>query len=151
MNILSKKNICLTSKATTQKEMFTDIAKLAVSNGYATDISLIEKGLVKRESEGTTGMMDGIAIPHCQSENITSPGVFIFKSQHPIEWQAMDEKPVHFIVSLLIPKDEAGTTHLKILSTIARMLMKEDVKNELLNASDEVTILSILETNLKGV
>lgn len=150
MSIISIDNIKLNQDISSQQEAFAAIAKLAQDNGYSTSFSEAIDGLNKREAEGTTGMMDGIAIPHCQSERITKPGVFILRTNEGIEWQSMDGKPVKLIVSLLIPKDEAGTTHLKVLSTIARMLMKEDIKNNLLEADSNEAIYNILAEHLKG-
>ena len=61
----------------------------------------------------------------------------------------MDGKPTSFIISLLIPDNEAGTTHLKILASIARMLMKADIKESLLLANSEQEIENILNNYLK--
>lgn len=149
-DILLVKNIQLNQNMTNQEEVFGKIAQLAVENGYAESMELVKEGLILRENEGSTGMMDGIGIPHCQSTTIKKPGVFIMKTTNGIEWNSMDGEPVNFVVSLLIPKDEAGTTHLKMLSTIARMLMKEDIKKALLEAQQEEIILDILLTHLKG-
>ena len=60
----------------------------------------------------------------------------------------MDGKPTSFIISLLIPDNEAGTTHLKILASIARMLMKADIKESLLSANSEREIENILNNYL---
>ncbi|MBO0421220.1 MAG: PTS sugar transporter subunit IIA [Vagococcus fluvialis] len=150
MSIVSVENIKINQNISSQQEVFEAIARLAQDNGYSNSFSEIIEGLDQREAEGSTGMMDGIAIPHCQSDRITHPGVFIFQNKEGIEWQSMDGKPVKFIVSLLIPKGEAGTTHLKILSTIARMLMKEDIKNKLLQANSREEIYDILKEQLSN-
>ncbi|EOL41801.1 PTS system, fructose subfamily, IIA component [Enterococcus phoeniculicola] len=150
MSIISIDNIKLNQEIFSQQEAFSVIAELAQTHGYSTSISEVVKGLNERELEGTTGMMDGIAIPHCQSKKITKPGVFIIRTNEGIEWQSMDGQPVRLIVSLLIPDGEAGTTHLKVLSTIARMLMKDEIKTELLQAENKEAIYTILEEHLKG-
>lgn len=150
MSIVSVENIKINQDISSQQEAFEAIARLAQDNGYSNSFSEIIEGLNQRESEGSTGMMDGIAIPHCQSDRITHPGVFIIQNKEGIEWQSMDGKPVKFIVSLLIPKGEAGTTHLEILSTIARMLMKEDIKNKLLQANSREEIYDILKEQLSN-
>ncbi len=51
--------------------------------------------------------------------------------KNPIEWDSLDGKPTEVIIALLIPEQEAGTTHLKLLSKVARLLMKDDFKTQL--------------------
>ena len=69
MSIVSVENIKINQDISSQQEAFEAIARLAQDNGYSNSFSEIIEGLNQRESEGSTGMMDGIAIPHCQSED----------------------------------------------------------------------------------
>jgi PTS system fructose-specific IIA component len=68
-----------------QKEAFKYIAQKFVDGGVSNDFKKCYKGLKKRESEGTTGFNDGIAIPHARIKEITKAGVFVFKFKTPVE------------------------------------------------------------------
>lgn len=127
-----------------QQEVFTLIAEEAVKEGYGNDKEAILVGLKNRELEGTTGMMDGFAIPHAKSKSILKSSLIILKLNKGIEWDSMDGKKIEFVISLLIPEEEKGTSHLKLLSKVARLLMREDAKNDLKQAMTEIEIENVL-------
>ncbi|GEQ32990.1 PTS sugar transporter subunit IIA [Marinilactibacillus psychrotolerans] len=143
MGIDIQKSIIIDVSALTQQEVFNLISKEAVSNGYADNATLLLKALNEREAEGTTGMMDGFAIPHAKSKTIKKPAMVIFKLTEGVEWNSMDGKKIEFVISLMIPEKEKGTTHLQLLSKVARLLMKNDVKQLLKNANSASEIDSI--------
>ncbi len=118
------------------------------SNWALLLIKKLLQRIYEREQQGTTGMMDGFAIPHTKSKEILTPNIIIVRLEKGLDWNSMDGKPTSFIISLLIPDNEAGTTHLKILASIARMLMKADIKESLLSANSERVIENILNNYL---
>lgn len=126
-------------------EVFHFLAEQAVEKGFAKDAETVYLALAKREKEGTTGMMDGFAIPHGKSNTIIEPGILIVTLKNGVEWEAMDGKPTTFVLAMLIPEAEKGEGHLKILSQVARMLMKEKVKTELKQADTPQQIEAVLE------
>ena len=146
--LISKDSIFMSESLSSQEEVFHFIAQKAVSLGISNDENAVYNGLVEREQQGTTGMMDGFAIPHAKSSAITNPKIVIVRLAGEIDWNSMDGKPTSFIFSLLIPDGEAGTTHLKLLATVARMLMKADVKEALLGATNAEQIEDVLNSHL---
>ena len=146
--LISKDSIFMNESLSSQEEVFHFIAQKAVSLGISNDENAVYNGLVEREQQGTTGMMDGFAIPHAKSSAITNPKIVIVRLAGQIDWNSMDGKPTSFIFSLLIPDGEAGTTHLKLLATVARMLMKADVKEALLEATNAEQIEDVLNSHL---
>lgn len=112
-----------------KKDVFAYLAGLVVENGYADDTDQVYKSLLSREEEGTTGMMDGFAIPHAKSQAVIKPGITVLKLKNGVEWESMDGKLIDSVIALFIPETEVGSTHLTYLSKIARMLMKNDFKN----------------------
>lgn len=146
--LISKDSIFMNESLSSQEEVFHFIAQKAVSLGISNDENAVYNGLVEREQQGTTGMMDGFAIPHAKSSAITNPKIVIVRLAGEIDWNSMDGKPTSFIFSLLIPDGEAGTTHLKLLATVARMLMKADVKEALLEATNAEQIEDVLNSHL---
>ena len=94
--------------------------------GLADDADAVMNAFLAREAEGTTGMMEGFAIPHAKSDAITEAAVIVVKDDSGVTgWDTMDGAPVNVAIALLIPGAQAGTTHLKILSKVAEALMDE--------------------------
>lgn len=129
-------------------EVFDYLSQLVVKQGYATDPTSVKEALFEREKEGTTGMMDGFAIPHAKSSNITKPGVAVLKLAHGVDWQSMDGQAIRYVIALFIPEAEAGTTHLQLLSKIARLLMKTEFKKSFAKATSEEEIIGVLKEYL---
>lgn len=144
MGLDIQKSILVDVSANNQKDVFTLISNEAVNKGYAQDSNLLIDALNNRENEGTTGMMDGFAIPHAKSDTIKMPALIIFKLVNGVEWNSMDGKQIDFVISLLIPEEEKSTTHLQLLSKVARLLMKEEVKKLLKKAKSDSEIDDIL-------
>lgn len=131
-----------------REAIFRYLSELVVKEGYAKDASEVLKALKDREAEGSTGMMDGFAIPHAKSNTITKPCVAILKLAAGIDWDSMDGKPAKSIVALFIPETEAGTTHLKLLSQLARLLMKDDFKKAFETAQTSGELKELLKDQL---
>ncbi|WP_164667733.1 PTS sugar transporter subunit IIA [Virgibacillus doumboii] len=146
--VITKDLIEYKTELSSKEEIFEKIASLAIEQGIANDKEAIIKGLFKREEESTTGFFDGFAIPHTKQSSITEAGIVILVNDKGIEWDSMDGQPAHFFISLLIPDQEAGSTHLKMLSTISKMLMDEDVRMELSNAKSSGAIYDIINNFL---
>lgn len=135
--------IQLNATASSQLGVFQIIADLAKENELATSADQVVKGLKEREEQSTTGFQDGFAIPHCQSETIVQPAIVIVRTETGIEWNSFDDKPAFFFLALLIPKKEAGTTHLQALSALSRVLMDDEKRQEFLvaNTNEELANL----------
>ncbi|SDQ26219.1 fructose PTS transporter subunit IIA [Carnobacterium viridans] len=144
MGLDIQKSILVGISANSKEDVFNLISREAVDRGYAEDSNLLLEALNNREDEGTTGMMDGFAIPHAKSNTIKAPALIIFKLTEGVEWNSMDGKKIDFVISLLIPEEEKGSTHLQLLSKVARLLMKEEVKNLLKEAKSDSEIDTIL-------
>ncbi len=148
--VFALENISINEKIKTQMEAFERIAELAVSNGIANSPQPVIDGLHEREKESTTGFMEGFAIPHTKSADVKKAGVIVLKTDNGIEWNSLDGSPVRFIISLLIPEDEAGTTHLSLLSSLSRMLIHGEVREQLMNAGSSREIFETLNTSLQN-
>lgn len=148
MEILREENVFLNQALVTQKETFEFLAKQAVQLGIATEEEQVFQKLVERENEGTTGMMDGFAIPHAKDASIVEPSLLIVTLEQGIEWHSMDGQLINFVIALFIPDSEAGTTHLKLLSAVARLLMRKEVTEQLNAAQTEKDIVTLLNENI---
>ena len=145
---LSENDVFLHQTFNTRDEMFDFLAEKTIQLGIATDKEEIKKKLVARELEGTTGMMDGFAIPHAKSSNINKASLIIVKNEKGIAWDSLDGQPITFIIGLFIPEHQKGTAHLQLLSSVAKMLMIPAVIDQLKAADSQAEIVSIINQKL---
>ena len=132
-----------------KKDVFAYLAGLVVENDYADDTDQVYKSLLSREEEGTTGMMDGFAIPHAKSQAVIKPGIAVLKLKNGVEWESMNGKLIDSVIALFIPETEVGSTHLTYLSKIARILMKNDFKNDFKEAHEIEEIETVFNKYLE--
>ncbi|NBJ70070.1 MULTISPECIES: fructose PTS transporter subunit IIA [Clostridia] len=142
--------IQLQATATSQQGVFQAIADIAVANGIAQSAEAIVAGLKAREKESTTGFQEGFAIPHTQVDEVNQPAIIIVRTEMGIEWESFDGKPAFFFLSLLIPKSEAGTTHLQALSALSRALINEETRQSMLTATTPIELANIVSQAISG-
>lgn len=125
------------------------ISERAVEAGIAEDSAALYAAFLKREAEGTTGMVEGFAIPHAKSDTVKAAQVMVLKSSEGIaSWETMDESPVTCAIALLVPESEAGTSHLQILSKVATALTDEAFRAAVKSADDPATIAQLINERL---
>jgi len=128
-------------KASSKKALLAELA-----NGIATLLKLDERRLfdrlLERERLGSTGIGGGIAIPHGRLPNIAKPSGLFARLIHPIDFNAIDERPVD-IVFLLIAPEGAGADHLKALARVSRLLRDRNLVDKL-RATDSAEALYAL-------
>ena len=128
----------------TTNEKFATIEHLAnLASDRLVDVEKYIEDVKKREAISTTGIGDGVAIPHAKSAFVKVPTVIVGKSSKGIAWESLDEQPVNIVFLIAVPDGE-GDAHLKILQTLAISLMDDDFKEELLNADDSEKIVELL-------
>jgi PTS system nitrogen regulatory IIA component len=99
--------------------------------------------LIDREELGSTGIGDGVAIPHGKLKGLDRLLMAFGRKKDGIDFDSMDNRPARLFFLLLAPENEA-TLHLKALARISKLLRKDDVRQQLLDASDPATLLRIL-------
>ncbi len=135
--------------ATSREEVIRLISDKAVELGVAQDADAVYDAFMAREDMGDTGMTDGFAVPHAKSASITQATVIVVKNDTPLEWPSFDGNPIDIAISLLIPDDEAGTTHIKLLSKTAVLLMKEDFKSLVRGSDDPQAIADAINAGIE--
>ncbi len=125
--------------ASDRDTVIDQLADLYLENGVISNKAKYINAVNVREAEGTTGIGGGIAIPHGKSEVVKSSAVAIAKLANPVEWQALDDKPVEYVFLLAIP-DDGDNEHLQLLSELAGTLMDDDVREklELANSKEDL-------------
>lgn len=142
-------NVFVAEDFASRDEALSFVSNQAVKAGVAGDADAVMNAFLARESEGTTGMMEGFAIPHAKSDAITEAAVIVVKDDSGVTgWDTMDGAPVNVAIALLIPGAQAGTTHLKILSKVAEALMDEDFRATVKGSSDAAEIAKTINARL---
>lgn len=147
-SLLETNQIYLQQKLGFKDEVLTFIAEKAEALNIATDAEKVVNGLQKRESEGSTGMENGIAIPHVKSETIQQAKLMVVQLAEGIDWPAMDGKPTDFVISILVP-DGSSNEHLDILSALSRKLMNQEFVDQLKASPSEAEIKELLLGGVK--
>ena len=96
-DVLDERIIDLNAKANNKEEILTHLAKKLKEAKYIDDVEAFKKDIYQRESEGTTGIGNYIAIPHGKSDSVTQVGIAIAKLDHEIEWETLDGKGVKLV------------------------------------------------------
>jgi nitrogen PTS system EIIA component len=141
--ILKKEAITIDLKAATKEEVIKELVSL-VSDVYAIKgkKELIEN-VTKREKLGSTGMGQGIAIPHCKYDKIDNIYLAIGISKEGMDFKALDGEPVYIFFILIAPSTSAGP-HLKALARISRLLRDEYFCRSLRNANTAQAVYNIV-------
>lgn len=142
-------NVFVSEDFASRDEALSFVSNQAVKAGVAKDADAVMNAFLAREAEGTTGMMEGFAIPHAKSDAISEAAVIVVKDESGVTgWDTMDGAPVNVAIALLIPGAQAGTTHLKILSKVAEALMDEDFRGTVKGSTDAAEIAKTINARL---
>ncbi|MEC9345074.1 MAG: PTS IIA-like nitrogen regulatory protein PtsN [Pseudomonadota bacterium] len=129
-------------RAGSKKQVLQELARLA-----ATQTGLHERVifdvLLERERLGSTGVGDGVAIPHGRIQELSRLGGMFARLKQPVEFDAIDGKPVDLVFLLLAPQS-AGADHLKALSRISRLLRDREVREKLRGARSADALYALL-------
>ena len=134
-------NVFVNQDADSRQAVLRFIADRAAELGITDDADAVYEAFLAREDMGETGMTDGFAVPHA---------VIVVKNNHPLEWPSFDDKPVDVAISLLVPDGEAGTTHIKLLSKTAVLLMKDEFKNLVRSTDDRKAIADAINAGIEA-
>ncbi len=141
-DILSDESIVPALKAGSKKQLLQELAQVAAALTELSHREVFEV-LLQREKLGSTGLGQGIAIPHGKFEALDGVfGVFARLSQ-PVEFDAVDGKPVDLVFVLLAP-ESAGADHLKALARVSRLLREAEVVKKLRGSETSAALYSIL-------
>lgn len=130
--------------ATEKWQAIEEIVSFLIQGGYiqAKDKENVLSVLCQREETMSTGIGFGVAIPHASSNAVQELTVAFGRSQSGIEFESLDDKPVHFIVLFLVPEHQFQT-HLKTLSAIAKFFNDRFMRDALVKAPDAAAIMEI--------
>jgi len=145
MNLISKtlpaSNILLDQESSSKKRVFESVG-LLFENNQQIARSIVFDSLFAREKLGSTGLGQGVAIPHGRIAKLRDATAAFVRTQHPIPFDAPDGRPVNLIFVLLVP-ERATDLHLQLLGELAQMFSNAKFREHLLAAPDSTSLHQI--------
>lgn len=143
-DLLDKRSINLHGEVKTKKEALDGVIELMAASGKITDMEDYRAKVYAREEEGTTGIGEGIAIPHGKGDGIKGPGLAAMVVKDGVDFDSLDGAPVDLIFLIAAPNTK-DNVHLDVLSKLSVLLMDEDFTKNLRNAKSVDEFLSIID------
>ena len=112
--------------------------------GNVTDLEGYRKAVLAREAEGSTGIGEGIAIPHAKTDAVSAPGLASMIVRSGVEYESLDDEPA-FLFFLIAAPAGGANVHLEVLSRLSRMLMDDEFREKLMNAKTADEYLAVID------
>jgi PTS system fructose-specific IIC component len=142
-DLLQKSSILIDINVTNKTEALSQMAILMTSLYSLPNSEQIKQKILEREADMSTGIGYGIAIPHARISGIDRLYMVAGRSMAGIEFDAIDEQPVHLIFMMISPTN-TSTEHTQILSSLSRIMSYEDVRSKLLASETPEQFLDII-------
>ena len=130
-------------------EAIRAMADVFYAAGRTEDPDLLEHAVSAREAIYSTGLGHGFAVPHCSSDAVKADSIGVMRLERPIDWGSLDGKPVQMILLLAMRASQKNGTHLRVFSSLARKLMDEEFRNQLMTVRDASSVVARLSRELE--
>ena len=143
-DLLDSRSINVSGSASSKEEAINKMVELMCKSGKISDKEEYRKRVFAREAEGSTGIGEGIAIPHAKCDAVSKPGLAAMVVKDGVEFDALDGEPVHLIFLIAAPNTKENV-HLDVLSKLSVMMMDENFSNSLKQAKSVEEFLKIID------
>lgn len=144
IDLLDDRSILLDGRVADKKAALDQMVELMDASGKLRDKETYRQGVYAREQEGSTGIGEGIAIPHCKSDAVIKPGLAAMVVKDGVEFESLDGQPAHLFFLIAAPNTE-DNVHLDVLSRLSVLLMDENFTNKLRQAASVSEFKQIIE------
>ena len=141
--VIKKETIKLEMEVTTKDEALKELVELLYENNKISDKEAFLEDVLYRESLGTTGIGNYIAIPHGKSKFVNKTSLALGRTKQDIEWETLDGLPVRFIILFAVTDEDKTSVHVRLLAKVASTLGDDDACAKLLVAKTNEEILNI--------
>ena len=124
-DILLKELMIMDLQGTTKEGVIDEMIASLSANGIINDAAVYKEGIMKRESQTSTGLGDGIAMPHAKNKAVIKPAVVFAKSAAGVDYASLDGQPAHLFFMIAAPEG-ANNVHLEVLASLSRLLINPD-------------------------
>jgi PTS system nitrogen regulatory IIA component len=149
LDILHEDCIIPELRSQNKKEVLKELTGVLLTCKAALDQDALVEVLLERERLGSTGIGDGIAIPHGKMQDLDELVLSFGRSARGIEFDSMDGRPTHLFFLLIAPENSAGT-HLRALAKISRLLKSAHFRQRLMEAGTKEEIFQVIQEEDKG-
>ncbi len=143
-DLLDRRSIDLYGKAATKQEILDTMINLMCAAGRISDKKIYKMGVYAREEEGTTGIGDGIAIPHAKSEAVKEPGLAAMVIREGTDFDSLDGEPVYLLFLIAAPNTKENV-HLDVLSKLSALLMDSEFTMALREAQSIEEFIKVID------
>ncbi|MBC2581735.1 PTS fructose transporter subunit IIABC [Clostridium sp. DJ247] len=147
--LLKKDTIIVNLKSTTKSEVIDELVNKLDSAGRLNDKEEYKKAILKREEQFSTGIGDGIAIPHAKTAAVKTPALAFGLSKEGIDYDSLDGNNA-YIFFMIAASEGAHSDHLDTLSRLSSMLMNENFRKDLMNSKTEDEVLDLIDKEEKA-
>ena len=144
VDLLKKQSIDLNAAVADKTAAIGHLVDLMDAGGNLNDKELYKERVLAREAEGSTGIGEGIAIPHAKTEAVNEPGLASMIVRDGVDYESLDDEPAHLFFMIAAPAGGADV-HLEVLSRLSRMLMDDDFRNALMQAKTPEEYLATID------
>lgn len=143
LDLLKNVSIDVNATCSNKDEAIDTLVSLMAKQGNLNDQDVYKQGIYTREELSTTGIGEGIAIPHAQSEAVNAPGLAAMVVKDGVDYQSLDNQPAKLFFMIVVPKT-GGNEHLQILAMLPQMLMNTGFKDSLINAQSVEEFMDLI-------
>ncbi|MBM7646682.1 PTS system fructose-specific IIC component [Scopulibacillus daqui] len=143
-DLLSIDTILLSAASDTKSDILDELANKLNKAGKLNDIDAFRKAIDKREKESTTGIGEGIAIPHAKTSAVKTPAIAFARSEQGIDYDSLDGQPAHLFF-MIAASEGADNAHLETLSQLSTYLLKKEFREKLMKAENPEEIINLFE------
>lgn len=144
VDLLGRDSICLNGKASGKMDVIDKMVSLMEKGGHLSDTKAYKQAVLKREAEGTTGIGEGVAIPHAKTNAVLNPGLAAMTLPDGVDFESLDGHPVRLVFMIAAP-DSKANVHLEVLSRLSVLLMDQRFREHLLHAKSPEAFLKVID------
>ncbi len=144
-DVLRKDVMLLDLQATSKEAVIDEMIASLVDKGYVTDFDVFKTGIMNREAQTTTGLGDGIAMPHAKNAAVKEATVLFAKSNKGVDYASLDGQPTDLFFMIAAPEG-ANDTHLAALAELSKYLMKPGFADRLRAATNPEEVIAVFDT-----
>ncbi|HEL1981289.1 TPA: PTS sugar transporter subunit IIA [Streptococcus suis] len=144
-DVLRKDVMLLDLQATSKEAVIDEMIASLVDKGYVTDFDVFKTGIMNREAQTTTGLGDGIAMPHAKNAAVKEAAVLFAKSNKGVDYASLDGQPTDLFFMIAAPEG-ANDTHLAALAELSKYLMKAGFADRLRAATNPEEVIAVFDT-----
>lgn len=149
-DVMRAELMLLPAQATTKDEILDEMVHKLVETGAVNDFDTFRKGIADREESMSTGLGDGIAMPHAKNAAVEKTSVVFAKQPAGVDFDSLDGEPARLFF-MIAAKDDANETHLSILANLSKLLMNKDFTKALESANTSESVQAVINLAEAGL